>query len=76
MQVLLHRWRLSFSHVIAFGDDHNDTEIIRSSYLGIAMGNAVPELKAIAQYIAPSNEEDGVAHVLENLLLDKFPPLR
>jgi hydroxymethylpyrimidine pyrophosphatase-like HAD family hydrolase len=35
----------------------------------VAMGNAVPELKAIADYIAPSVEEDGLAHVLEKYII-------
>ena len=37
--------------------------------LKIAMGNAVPELKAIADFIAPTVEEDGVATVIEKFVL-------
>lgn len=37
--------------------------------LRIAMGNAVDDLKAIADYIAPPVEKDGVAHVIEKFIL-------
>lgn len=50
--------------VVAFGDDHNDLEIIRECGLGVAMGNAENAIKNVADYIALSNEEDGVAKFL------------
>lgn len=56
------------SEVIAFGDNHNDLGMIRYSGIGVAMDNAIEELKAVAQRIAPSNDEDGIAHVLNDVL--------
>lgn len=53
--------------VIAFGDSVNDLELIRAVGLGVAMGNAHPHLKAAAGRITRSNEEDGIAEVLESL---------
>jgi hypothetical protein len=38
--------------------------------LKVAMGNAVPELKAIADYIAPSVTDDGMATVIEKFILN------
>jgi hypothetical protein len=38
--------------------------------LGVAMGNAIDSVKAIADYIAPRAEEDGVAVVIEKFVLD------
>ncbi len=52
---------------ISFGDNYNDMEMIQSTGLGIAMGNAVPELKQAADFVTLSNQEDGVAYVLEAL---------
>ena len=53
--------------IISFGDNYNDMEMIQSTGLGIAMGNAVPELKQAADFVTLSNQEDGVAYVLEAL---------
>jgi len=56
------------SEVIAFGDNHNDLGMIRYAGMGIAMANAVDELKAVANRITTSNDEDGIAHILNELL--------
>ncbi|PFD28280.1 HAD family hydrolase [Bacillus cereus] len=54
------------SDVIAFGDDYNDMEMIEKCGIGVAMNNAVEELKSVAKFIAKSNDEDGVATFLES----------
>ena len=51
-------------NTIAFGDGPNDTEMFNTVDLPIAMGNAVDELKAIAEEITKSVEEDGIYHGL------------
>jgi Cof subfamily protein (haloacid dehalogenase superfamily) len=60
---------ISFDQVIAVGDNLNDIEMIEAAGLGIAMGNSPQELKDIADYVAPSNDEDGVAYVVEKFIL-------
>jgi Cof subfamily protein (haloacid dehalogenase superfamily) len=55
--------------VIGIGDEINDLEMIRHAGLGVAMGNAIPAIKAEADFITRSNEEDGVAHVVEQFVL-------
>jgi Cof subfamily protein (haloacid dehalogenase superfamily) len=55
--------------VICVGDEVNDLEMITHAGLGVAMGNAIPAVKAAAGYITRSNEEDGVAHVVEQFFL-------
>jgi Cof subfamily protein (haloacid dehalogenase superfamily) len=55
--------------VICIGDEVNDLEMITHAGLGVAMGNAIPAVKAVAQYVTQSNEEDGVAHVVEQFVL-------
>lgn len=52
---------------IAFGDGSNDLPMIRWAGMGVAVANARAELQAVADRIAPSNEEDGVAVVLEEI---------
>ena len=50
---------------MAFGDGMNDFTMVEAAGLGIAMANAEPEVKRVAKWIAPSNDEDGVARGLE-----------
>jgi len=47
--------------MVAFGDDFNDIEMLRECVIGVAMGNAPPEVKEAADIIAATNDEDGVA---------------
>jgi hydroxymethylpyrimidine pyrophosphatase-like HAD family hydrolase len=54
---------------IGIGDGYNDFPLLEACGLKIAMGNAVPELKAIADFVAPSVDEDGVATVIEKFIL-------
>ncbi len=56
--------------MIGVGDGYNDFPLLMACGLKIAMGNAVPELKAIADFVAPSVEEDGVATVIEKFILN------
>jgi Cof subfamily protein (haloacid dehalogenase superfamily) len=65
---LLPEFGLQREQVIAFGDAENDLEMLQVAGWGVAMGNAMPILQAQAQQIAPSNDEDGLAQVLEALL--------
>ncbi|MEU5460101.1 HAD family hydrolase [Streptomyces althioticus] len=53
---------------VAFGDMPNDVPMFRWAGHGVAMANAHPELKAVADEVTLSNEDDGVAVVLERLL--------
>lgn len=55
--------------VIAIGDNHNDLGMMRFAGLGVAMGNAHDEVKAEADYVTLSNDEEGVADLIEKILL-------
>jgi hydroxymethylpyrimidine pyrophosphatase-like HAD family hydrolase len=57
------------SEMIGVGDARNDAPLLNVCGLKIAMGNADNKLKSIAHYIAPSVDEDGVAHVVEKFIL-------
>lgn len=61
--------RIKTHDIIGVGDGYNDFPLLMACGLKIAMGNAVPELKEIADYIAPSVEEDGVADIIEKFIL-------
>ncbi|MBC1981020.1 HAD family phosphatase [Listeria welshimeri] len=55
-------------NIIAFGDGHNDITMVKYAGTGIAMDNAVPELKAVANSITLSNNKDGIAQALNNFI--------
>ena len=57
--------------IIGIGDSYNDFPLLMACGLKIAMGNATADIKEIADYIAPSYEEDGVAEVIERFILQK-----
>lgn len=54
---------------IAVGDGYNDVPLMEAAGFKVAMGNAPDEVKAIADFIAPSIDEDGVAEVIERFIL-------
>ena len=51
---------LTMAEAMAFGDGGNDLPMVRDAAVGVAMGNACDELKAVADYITSSVDEDGV----------------
>ena len=59
---------IPLERVMAFGDSPNDSAMIAESGFGVAMGNATDDVKAIADYIAPDCEEEGVYQVIKGLL--------
>ena len=60
---------LQLANVMAIGDNFNDVEMLEYVGLGVAMGNAPAGVQAIAQWVAPSVEEDGAAVAIEKFLL-------
>ncbi len=54
---------------VGFGDDLNDIPLLQACGWGVAVSNALPEVKAAAQEICLSNQEDGVARWLEGHIL-------
>lgn len=65
--------RLGVPHeeTIAFGDGLNDITMIRAAGIGIAMENAEPAVKAAADWITASCDEDGVAAGIERFVLSQ-----
>ena len=56
--------------IMAIGDNFNDIQMIQNAGLGIAMNNGSPVAKEVARVIAPSNNEDGVAQIMERYVLN------
>ena len=62
-------WGIEPAAICAVGDDVNDIPMIRGAGLGVAMGHARPEILAAADLITGGHDEDGVAMLVENVLL-------
>ncbi|WP_458085714.1 HAD family hydrolase [Streptomyces malaysiensis] len=67
LQLAADRMGFTPAETIAFGDMPNDIPLLGWAGYGVAMGNAHPDLIAMADEVAPANEDDGVAVVLERL---------
>ncbi len=65
---LADEWGISNDEICAVGDDVNDIPMIAAAGLGVAMGNALDEVKAAADRIAPGHDEDGLVQVVNWLL--------
>ncbi len=55
--------------MIAFGDGENDMEMLSAAGIGVAMGNALPCVKEIADYVTETVEQDGILRALQNFRL-------
>ena len=56
------------NEIAAIGDNLNDESMIRAAGVGVAMGNAIPLIKDIAQVTTKNNNEDGVAYILNQFV--------
>ena len=68
LQHLIAQANISSDQIMAIGDDWNDLDMIRHAGMGIAMGSAPDELKAVANYVTGSNAEDGLVQALEQFV--------
>lgn len=60
---------ISLEEIVAFGDDYNDITMLQNCGIGVAVSNAISEVKSVANYICDSNDNDGVAKWLEENVL-------
>jgi Cof subfamily protein (haloacid dehalogenase superfamily) len=68
LKALARLWKFRPGEIAAIGDQAIDIVMLKYAGLPIAMANGVEELKRVAKWIAPSNEEDGVAWALEQIM--------
>lgn len=61
-------YHIDYDKVLTFGDELNDYEMIKD-YIGVAMENANPVIKDVANYVTKSNNEDGIAYFLNEYIL-------
>ncbi|HBE79691.1 MAG TPA: Cof-type HAD-IIB family hydrolase, partial [Firmicutes bacterium] len=60
-------WGLKPEEVMAIGDAPNDISMVEWAGAGVAIGNAVPELKAVANLVVADHDHDGVAEAIEKM---------
>ncbi|HEY2881983.1 MAG TPA: HAD-IIB family hydrolase [Pirellulales bacterium] len=68
VQHLARDWGIADEEICAVGDDVNDIPMVQGAGLGVAMGNAVAELKAAADRVAPCHDSDGIVEVVQWIL--------
>jgi Cof subfamily protein (haloacid dehalogenase superfamily) len=69
VKLLAERLGIKQEEIICIGDSGNDIDMISYAGLGVAMGNASSHVKEVADFVTLSNEEDGVAHVINKFIL-------
>ena len=63
------RWDVSSERTVAIGDNWNDREMLERAGLGLVMGNADPDMRALGLRVLPTSDEDGVAVAIEQYVL-------
>lgn len=70
MRLLGERLGLDKSQIMGIGDQENDLSLVENAGFGVAMDNAIARVKDAADYITKSNDENGVAHVINKFVLN------
>lgn len=66
---LINYLNVNIENTIAFGDGHNDQEMIEFCNIGVAMGNALPKVKEVSNYITDDIDNDGIYKAMKYLKL-------
>ncbi|WP_034918141.1 sugar-phosphatase [Erwinia sp. 9145] len=69
VKALADKLGLTRDQVMTLGDQENDIAMLEFAGTGVAMGNAIDSVKAVAQFVTKTNSEDGVAHAIEKFVL-------
>lgn len=69
LKILAEKMGIDLNHVIAFGDNYNDVEMLKCVGMPIAVENAVEDIKLHARHVTKSNDESGIAYAIHNFIL-------
>ncbi len=70
-KILEHGYAIGLDEVVAFGDGYNDIDLLQQVGWGVAVANAFPEVKAVANEVTKHHKDDGVASTLARIFLEK-----
>lgn len=70
IKILSEKLNIKIEEIVAFGDDFNDIGMLKLCGTGVAMQNAIPQVKEIADVITKTNNDDGVAKYIEENILN------
>ncbi|MDE6867429.1 MAG: HAD hydrolase family protein, partial [Muribaculaceae bacterium] len=71
LQAMADHFGFDMSETMAFGDGSNDIGMLKAAGIGVAMGNAAPEVKAAADYVTTNDSDHGIVNALRHFgLLD------
>ncbi|MDY3789766.1 Cof-type HAD-IIB family hydrolase [Bacteroides fluxus] len=65
---IIRHFNIRLEETVAFGDGGNDISMLRHAGIGVAMGNASDDVKAVADYITTTVDDDGIANALKQLI--------
>lgn len=71
MKMMTEHLGISMENCIAMGDSSNDEDMLRAAGISVAMGNAIPEIKAMCTYISCDAKDGGVAQALKRFVIHK-----
>ncbi|MGM9947121.1 Cof-type HAD-IIB family hydrolase [Floccifex sp.] len=71
LKTICQRNSIPLESVVAFGDAQNDISMLKEAGISVAMGNAFSEVKEIADYVTPSNNENGIGVFIDEKILSK-----
>lgn len=71
LEKLIELMNITKEEVVTIGDNANDIKMLKNAGLGVAMGESAPYVKECADEVTTSNDNDGVAVILEKMFLDK-----
>lgn len=69
IDALAEYWKIKPSEIVGFGDDTIDIDMLEYCGVAVAVSNALAEVKALAEYVCDTNDNDGVAKWLEENVL-------
>ena len=72
LKFLCERWKIDPAHTIAFGDAENDIDMLSFAGLGVVVGGMTEEVRAVADAVVASVDEDGVASFIRDLVRKSF----
>lgn len=69
IEFLANKWGIKKEEILAIGDQDNDIQMLQTAGIGVAMGNGSPNIKKVADYIAPTVLEFGFAEAMRKFVL-------